>query len=91
MKHQSLLTHQRKTITTKDEFLQINKNSAHEYVLTGLRASVIFIEKDQCLICGVPIVEYISPQVHVSNLCSLGNNPATKVKEFIGEGLLRHG
>lgn len=91
MKHQSLLPHQRKTIPTKDEFLQINKNSAHEYILAGLRAYALFIEKDQYLICGVTIVEYISPQVHVSNICGLGNNPDTIVKEFIGEGLLRHG
>ena len=91
MKHQSVLPQQRKTIPTRDKFLQINNNSAHEYVLTGLRAYAPFIEKDQYLICGVTIVEYISPQVHVLNLCALGNNPVTIVKEFIGEGLPRHG
>ena len=91
MKHQSALPQQRKTILTKDEFLQINKKSAHEHVLTELSAYGPFIEKDQYLICGDNIFEYISPQVYVSNLCGSGNNSAVVVKEFIGEGWLRHG
>jgi len=91
MKHQSALPQHRKTILTKDEFFQINKKSAHEQVLTELRAYGTYIEKDQYLICGDNIIEYISPQVHVSNLCGSGNNSAVVVKEFIVEGLLRHG
>jgi len=91
MKHQSALPQQGKTILTKDEFLQINEKSAHEHVLNELRAYVPFIEKGQYLICGDTIVEYISPQVHVSRPWGPGNNPATAVKEFIGDGSLRRG
>ena len=61
MKHQSALTQQGKTILTKDEFLQINEKSAHEHVLTELRAYGTFIEKDQYLIYGDNIIKYISP------------------------------
>ena len=69
MKHQSALPQQRKNILAKDELLQINKKSAHERVLTELRAYGTFIEKDQYLIYCDNIIKYISPQVHVSNLC----------------------
>lgn len=55
----------------------------HEHVLNELRAYSDFVGKDQYLICGDTIVEYIPKQLHRERPWGPGNNPATAVKEFL--------
>lgn len=57
----------------------------HEHVLNELRSYAPLVEKDQYLICGDTIVEYIPPQLHRTRPWGPGNNPATAVKEFLAE------
>jgi cephalosporin hydroxylase len=55
----------------------------HEHVLRELRAYSDFVGKDQYLVCGDTIVEYIPEQLHRQRPWGPGNNPATAVKEFL--------
>ena len=57
----------------------------HEHMLNELRAYSEFVGKDQYLICGDTIVEYIPEQLHRERPWGPGNNPATAVKEFLSE------
>ncbi len=57
----------------------------HAHVLNELRSYAPLVGKGQYLICGDTIVEHIPTQVHRSRPWGPGNNPATAVKEFLGE------
>lgn len=63
----------------------LDSNHTHKHVLKELRAYAPFIEKNQYLICGDTIVEYMPSQLHVSRPWGPGNNPATAVKAFLSE------
>jgi cephalosporin hydroxylase len=57
----------------------------HAHVLNELRVFSKFVGKDQYLICGDTIVEYIPEQEHRPRPWGPGNNPGTAVKEFLAE------
>jgi len=58
---------------------------SHKHVLNELRVFAQFVGKDQYLICGDTIVEYIPQQEHRPRPWGPGNSPGTAVNEFINE------
>jgi len=75
----TLLGGSRKVLVMLDSY------HTHEHVLNELRSYAPFVQKGQYLICGDTIVERIPRQLHRTRPWGPGNNPATAVKEFLGE------
>jgi cephalosporin hydroxylase len=78
-KVKSILKGSTKTLVILDSY------HTHEHVLNELRTFAEFVGKDQYLICGDTIVEYIPEQKHRQRPWGPGNNPGTAVREFLTE------
>jgi cephalosporin hydroxylase len=71
---------------SKKVLVILDSHHSHEHVLNELRAYSEFVGKDQYLICGDTIVEYIPEQLHHGERpWGPGNSPATALNEFLSE------
>jgi cephalosporin hydroxylase len=74
-----LLVGSRKVLVILDSY------HTHDHVLSELRAYAPFVGKGQYLVCADTVVERIPAQDHRARPWRPGNNPATAVRQFLGE------
>lgn len=63
----------------------LDSHHTHDHVLAELRAYAPFVGKGCYLVAGDTIVDHIPAQEHRPRPWGPGNNPATAVRQFLGE------
>ena len=80
----SVINEIKKVISKSKKVLVIlDSNHTHKHVLKELIIYSKFVSKDNYLICGDTIVEFIPEQKHRPRPWGPGNNPYTALTEFL--------
>lgn len=70
---------------SRDVMVLLDSDHSHAHVLAELRLYSSFVGKNNYLICGDTVVEYIPAQTHRPRPWGPGNNPKTALDEFLKE------
>jgi cephalosporin hydroxylase len=68
---------------SKKVLIILDSNHTHQHVLDELKIYSEFVKKNNYIICGDTIVEFIPKQKHRPREWGPGNNPFTALKEFL--------